>query len=151
MSDEIILDEPYALVRADYTVPCIMVHLHAFANRTQFKQLMTAGLAYYQAHARPTQRWGWIADTRYMSAIPQEVQQWLSDEWNSQAYQAGLREVSIVTSTNIVGRLATQQYAEQVLAQRARYVLEPVYYESLEAAKRSVNQQCAARSAAAPS
>jgi hypothetical protein len=37
MSDEIILDEPCALVRADHTVPCIIVQLHAFANREQFK------------------------------------------------------------------------------------------------------------------
>lgn len=80
MSDEIILDAPYALVRADRTVPCILVQLHTFANRDQFKQLITAGLAYYQAHARLTRCWGWIADTRHMSAIPQEVQQWLSDE-----------------------------------------------------------------------
>lgn len=143
MSVEIILEEPYALVRADHTVPCIIVQVHAFANRDQFKQLMTAGLAYYKMHARPTRRWGWIADTRHMSAIPQEVQQWLSDDWNKQAYQAGLREMSIVSSANILGRLATQQYAEQAVAQRAHYVLAPVYYESLEAAKRSVTQQCA--------
>jgi hypothetical protein len=150
MSDELILDEPYALVRADHTMPCIIVQLHAFANREQFKQLMTAGLAYYKLHARPTRRWGWIADTRQMSAIPQEVQQWLSQEWNNQAYQAGLREMSIVTSANILGRLATQQYAEQAVAQRARYVLAPVYYESLEAAKRSVAQQCALGDVAPP-
>ncbi len=146
MSDEIILDESYALVHADRSVPCIIVQLHGFANREQFKQLMLAGLAYYKLHARPTRRWGWIADTRHMSAIPQEVQQWLTEDWNKQAYQAGLREMSIVPSANILGRLATQQYAEQAVAQQAHYVLAPVYYESLEAAKKSVAQQCATRS-----
>jgi hypothetical protein len=50
MSDEIILDKPYALVRADTAVPCIIVQLHAFANSEQFKQLMTVGLTYYKAH-----------------------------------------------------------------------------------------------------
>jgi hypothetical protein len=148
MPEAILLDEPYASVRADKAVPCIIVQLHAFANRDQFKQLMNAGLAYYKTHSQPTRRWGWIADTRHMSAIPQEVQQWLADEWNAQAYQAGLREMSIVTATNILGRLATQQYAEKAMGQPARYVLEPVYYESLEAAKRSVAQRCAALSAA---
>lgn len=147
MPEETILEEPYVLVRADKTVPCIIVQLHAFANREQFKQLMNAGLAYYKTHSRPTQRWGWIADTRHMSAIPQEVQQWLADEWNSQAYQAGLREMSIVSATNILGRLATQQYAEKAVAQPGRYVLEPVYYESLEAARRGVAQRCTALNA----
>lgn len=150
MSEQILLDAPYALARADTAVPCIIVQLRAFANRDQFKEIMNVGLAHYQAHSRPTRRWGWIADTRQMSAIPQEVQQWLSQEWNNQAYQAGLREMSIVTSANILGRLATQQYAEQAVAQRARYVLAPVYYESLEAAKRSVAQQCALGDVAPP-
>jgi hypothetical protein len=71
MPDEIILDAPYAVVRADKTVPCLVVQLRAFANREQFKHLMRAGLAYYKAHTQPTRRWGWIADTRHMSAIPQ--------------------------------------------------------------------------------
>jgi hypothetical protein len=146
MPDDLILDAPYALVRADPAVPCIIVQLHAFANRDQFKQLMNAGLDYYKARTQPTRRWGWIADTRHMSAIPREVQQWLAEEWNKHAYQAGLREVSIVKATNILGQLATQQYAEQALAQRPHYTLEPVYYESLEAAKRTVAQHCAALS-----
>lgn len=150
MAEQLLLDEPYALVRADSSVPCIIVQLRAFANREQFKQLMNAGLAYYKTHSQPTRRWGWIADTRQMSAIPQEVQRWLADEWNVQAYQAGLREMSIIASTNILGRLATQQYAEQAVAQPERYVLEPVYYASLEEAKRDVSQRCAARSAGPP-
>jgi hypothetical protein len=78
-----------------------------------------------------------------MSAIPQEVQQWLADDWNVQAYEAGLREMSIVTSTNISGRLATQQYAAQAVATPERYSLEPVYYDSLEDAKQHVAQRCA--------
>lgn len=145
MSEQIILDEPYALVRADTAVPCIVVQLHAFANREQFKHMMNAGLAYFKSHSKPSGRWGWIADTRQMSAIPQEVQQWLADDWNMQAYVAGLREMSIVTSTNILGRLATQQYAEKAVATPERYVLEPVYYASLEEAQHDVARRCAAR------
>lgn len=150
MSEEIIIEAAYAVVRADKTVPCVIVQLHAFANREQFKQLMNEGLAYYKTHSQPTQRWGWIADTRHMSAIPQEVQQWLADDWNLRAYQAGLREISIVAATNILGQLATQQYATKAVAQPERYMLEPVYYESLEAAKLGVTQRCSALSKAQP-
>lgn len=145
MPERIILDELYASVRADASVPCVIVQLHAFANREQFKHLMNAGLAYFKAHNQPTHCWGWIADTRHMSAIPQDVQRWLADDWNVQAYRAGLREVSIITSANILGRMATQQYAEKTVAQPERYTLEPVYYASLEEARRDVARRCAAR------
>lgn len=148
MTEIVLLNEPYVVVRADAAVPCIIVQLNAFANREQFKNLMNTGLAYYKAHSQPQQRWGWIADTRNMSAISQEIQQWLANDWNKQAYDAGLREMSIVTSANVLGRIATQQYAQQAVAQPDSYVLEPVYYESLAAAKAGVTQRCAALNAA---
>ncbi|MGI4886611.1 MAG: hypothetical protein ACRYFR_16780 [Janthinobacterium lividum] len=138
MPEHIIVDEPYATVLADAAVPCIVVQLHAFANRTQFKQLMEAGLDYYKAHSQSAQRWGWIADTRNMSAIPLQVQHWLAQDWNVRAYAAGLREMSIVASANIMGQLATQQYAQRAVAQPDKYVLEPVYYVSLAEAKQGV-------------
>lgn len=144
MPAQVILEEPYVTVTADSTVPCIMVQLHAFANRDQFKQLMTVGLTYYKAHSRPKQPWGWIADTRHMSAIPKDVQQWLAQEWNVQAYAAGLREMSIVASANIMGQLATQQYAQLAMAQPEKYVLESVYYNSPEEAKQGVAKRNAA-------
>ncbi|RZK98726.1 MAG: hypothetical protein EOO62_25970 [Hymenobacter sp.] len=144
MPAQVILEEPYVTVTADSTVPCIMVQLHAFANRDQFKQLMTVGLTYYKAHSRLKQPWGWIADTRHMSAIPKDVQQWLAEEWNVQAYAAGLREMSIVASANIMGQLATQQYAQLAMAQPEKYVLESVYYNSPEEAKQGVAKRNAA-------
>ncbi|MVN74780.1 hypothetical protein GO988_00405 [Hymenobacter sp. HMF4947] len=80
MPPQVILEEPYATVVADDAVPCLIVQLHAFANHDQFKAMMTAGLAYYQIRSRPAQPWGWIADTRQMSAIPKDVQQWLAQD-----------------------------------------------------------------------
>lgn len=148
MTEHIILQESYAQVLADAAVPCIIVQLHAFANREQFKQMMNAGLAYYQEQTSPQQPWGWIADTRQMSAISQEVQQWLAQDWNVRAYQAGLREMSIVTAQNILGQIATQQYAQLAVAQSTPYVLEPVYYPSLADAKQGVKKRVAALRAA---
>lgn len=141
MSERIIIDEPYVTVRANDAVPSIIVQVHTFANREQFKQFMLVGLDYYKAHSTPQKPWGWIADTRNMSAIPKEVQQWLAETWNPQAYAAGLREMSIVASANIMGQLATQQYAQLAKAQPEKYVLESVYYSSLEEAKASVGRR----------
>ena len=77
-----------------------------------------------------------MADTRLLSAIPAEVQRWLADEWNVAAYEAGLREMSIVTSENVQGLLATKQYAQ-------RAILDPVYYSSLEEAKAGAAKRAA--------
>jgi hypothetical protein len=145
MSTHILVQESYVTVLADESVPCIIVELHAFANRDQFKSFMQVGLAYYQAHSQAVRPWGWIADTRQMSAIPKDVQHWLAEDWNVQAYAAGLREMSIVTPANILGQLATQQYAQLALAQPEKYVLKSVYYPSLEQAKQSVAKQSAMR------
>ncbi|GGG51460.1 hypothetical protein [Hymenobacter glacieicola] len=147
MVEKAILEEAYATVLADAGTPCIVVQLHGFANREQFKHMMNTGLEYFQANTTPQQPWGWIADTRRMSAIHNEIQQWLAQDWNVRAYRAGLREMSIVTSENIIGQLATQQYAQLAVAQPETYVLEPVYYPSLEDAKQGVRKRAARLSA----
>jgi hypothetical protein len=117
-------------------VPCIVVEVRAFANRDQFKNFMEAGLTYFKAQHTSMRPWGWVADTRNMSAIPAEVQRWLAEEWNVQAFEAGLREMSIVTSQNVMGQVAVQQYAQKA-------VLEPVYYSSLAEAKNGAAKRAA--------
>ncbi|MGI4742833.1 MAG: hypothetical protein ACRYG7_47350 [Janthinobacterium lividum] len=144
MLEPALVDEPYASVWADKMVPCVIVQFHAFVNRDQFKQLLTVALAYYKAHSQPARPWGWIADTRNLSAVSMEVQQWLAQDWNAQVYEAGLREMSIITSTNIMGKMATQHYTQRAAAQANSYHLKMVYYESLEAAKQSIAQRSSA-------
>ena len=140
MAVQVLVDKPFVVVTADEQVPCIIVQLRAFANRVEFKQFMLAGLDYFRAHSSPPRPWGWVADTRLMSAIPAEVQHWLAEEWNPAAYEAGLREMSIVTSENVQGQLATKQYAQQA-------ILDPVYYSSLEEAKAGSAKRAASTAA----
>ena len=136
--------QAYGSVLVDETVPCVLVQFHGFANGEQFKHIMTSGLAHYKAHATPTAPWGWVGDTRHMSAIPKQVQQWLTEEWNIAAYAAGIREISIVVSANIMGQLATQQYAQRTQGEVEKYEIEPVYYDSLASAKQGAAKRCAA-------
>jgi hypothetical protein len=135
MPEEIILAEPYGSVLADSTVPCVIVQFHGFANSAQFKHLMTTGLTYFAAHARPEQPWGWVGDVRHMGAIPKEVQDWLIAEWNLRAFEAGVREVSIVVADNVLGQLATQFYVQNTTARQDQYEIHTAYYPSLAAAK----------------
>jgi hypothetical protein len=142
MLEQVILSETYGSVLANEQVPCVIVQFHGFANSEQFKYVMDTGLAYLQAHSKPAQPWGWVGDTRSMGAIPRQVQEWLASSWNVRAYAAGIREVSIAVSQNVLGQMATQQYATKTVAEQ-RYEIEPAYYESLAAAKQGAAKRCA--------
>lgn len=145
MPDQVLFSAPYGSLLLDEQVPCLISQWHGFANRTDFKTLLTFGLTYYQAHSTPAHPWGWVADTRHMSAIPQEVQQWLTQQWNADLFAAGLREMSVVTSDNIFGRLAVTQYAQDTQAQQPQYELATAYYPTLEAAKQGARAALAPR------
>lgn len=43
--------------------------------------MLALALTYYQARSTPANPWGWVADTRQMSAIPKDMQHWLTTEW----------------------------------------------------------------------
>ena len=140
MPDEVLLDEPYGSVLVDSRVPCVIVQFHSFANKTEFKHVMDTGLAYYTEHSTSQKPWGWIGDVRQMSAIPQEVQQWLVSDWNLRAFRAGVREVSVVQAQNVIGELATQEYVRNTEARRNQYEIYSSYYPSLKAAKQGAQQ-----------
>jgi hypothetical protein len=140
MPDEMILEEAYGCVLVDARVPCVIIQFHGFANQKEFKHAMETGLAYYAQHNTPEKPWGWIGDVRHMSAIPREVQQWLVTDWNLRAFQAGIRQVSVVQAQNVLGELATQAYIRNTAARRNQYEIYSVYYPSLRAAKQGARQ-----------
>lgn len=140
MPDEIILAESYGSVLADAQVPCVIVQFHGFANTAKFKHIMETGLAYYQAHSQALRPWGWVGDVRHMGAIPQAVQDWLAADWNLRAFGAGVREVSIVVSANVLGQLATQLYVKNTQARQDQYEISSAFYPSLKAAKQGARE-----------
>ena len=121
MPEERILTEPYATVLADPAVPCVIVQFLGFANSAEFRRVMETALAYFAAHTHPDRPWGWVGDVRQMSAIPQDVQDWLTTHWNQRAFAAGIREVSIVVAGSVLGNLATQQYVTNTQAHQDQY------------------------------
>jgi hypothetical protein len=145
MSDSIIFDRPYGRVLVDAVVPCLTTQWLSFANGPDFIALMQAALLYYEAHATPAHPWGLVADTRHMGAVPAKAQAWLISEFNPRATAAGLREVSVVVSDNVFGQLGTQQYAQQTAAQRDKYELHAIYYQSVAEAKAGAKAALARR------
>ena len=147
MPETIVLAEPYGSVLADAKVPCVVVQFHGFANAAEFKHIMETGLAYYTAHCGPAQPWGWVGDVRQMGAIPQAVQEWLTTDWNLRAFAAGIREISIVLSENVLGKMATQQYVQKTVAHQDQYEIEAAYYPTLAKAKKGAAARCSAQRA----
>jgi hypothetical protein len=135
MSDVVIRAESYGSLLFAPEVPCVITQWHGFANSLQFRGIMNDGLAWFEEQAQRTWPLGWLADARQMSAISPVDQIWLETDWNPRAYAAGIRHISIVTAENIFGRIATQVYAANTVAQ-SHYTLEPVTFATLEEAKR---------------
>jgi hypothetical protein len=145
MPDQVIFSEAYGTVLVDTSVPCIISQWHTFANKQEFRTLLETAMTYFDAHSSPTKPWGWIADSRHMGAIPAEVQQWLHTVFNQRITTAGLREMSVVVPETIFGKMAVQQYKQNIEQEDTFYELETRYYNSLESAKNSIRQYLSQR------
>ncbi|WP_460676800.1 hypothetical protein [Hymenobacter coalescens] len=137
MSDVVIQAESYGSLLFAPEVPSLVVQWHGFANSQQFRGLMDEGLTQFGEQAQRTWPLGWIMDARQMSAITPADQIWLETDWNPRAYAAGLRHIGIVTSENIFGRIATQVYIANSVAQ-THYTLELASLATPDEAKRWV-------------
>ncbi|MFD1874734.1 hypothetical protein [Hymenobacter bucti] len=140
MPDQVIFSEPYGAVLIDASVPCIISQWHTFANKQEFRTLLEAAMVYFDAHSSQAKPWGWIADSRHMGAIPAEVQQWLHAVFNQRIAKAGLREMSVVVPETIFGKMAVQQYKQNIEQKPTTYELQTRYYNSLESAKDGIRQ-----------
>ncbi|GAB3830483.1 hypothetical protein [Hymenobacter jeollabukensis] len=134
MSDVVLEAESYGSLLFAPEVPCVVVQWHAFANSQQFRSLMDNSLEAFADQAQLHWPLGWLMDARQMSAITPADQIWLETDWNPRAYAAGLRHIGIVTAENIFGRIATQVYIANTVAQ-SHYTLEAASLPSLDDAK----------------
>ena len=135
MADTVLVAEPYGSMLLTLEVPCLVVQWHGFANRQQFRSLMDRGLALYITEASRTRPLGWLADTRLISAITPDNQQWLNTDWNPRAYATGIRHVSFVLAESVFGQMSVQSYTVNTEV-AAAYVIEPSHHRTLPEAKR---------------
>ncbi|OWP62507.1 hypothetical protein CDA63_14020 [Hymenobacter amundsenii] len=139
MPDLALLTEPYGSMLLASEVPCLIVQWHSFANRQQFQSLMDRGLALYIEESHRTRPLGWLADTRLVSAITPDDQQWLRTDWNPRAHAAGIRHVSFVSPESVFGQLSVQGYTTNTEAADA-YAIEVSHHRTLPEAKRWLRQ-----------
>lgn len=140
MADLVLAAYPYGSVLFASEVPCIITQWHSFANRQQFQSMMNEALEQYKARVQQTRPLGWLADTRHMSALTPDDQQWLNTDWNLRAYAAGIRHISIVQAENVFGKIAADNYSARTLG-TATYSLEPSTHATLAEAKRWLKLQ----------
>ena len=139
MSDVVIQSQTHGSLLFAPEVPCVVVQWHGFANSQQFRGLMDEALTWFGGRAQQTWPLGLLIDARLMSAITPADQIWLETDWNPRAYAAGLRHIGMVTAENIFGRIATQVYIANTVAQ-GHYTIEPVGFGRLDEAKAWVRQ-----------
>ncbi|MGI4883791.1 MAG: hypothetical protein ACRYFR_02400 [Janthinobacterium lividum] len=134
MSDVVLIAEPYGSVLFAPEVPCLVMQWHSFANSTEFRSLMNRGLALYEAKARQFEALGWLSDARRVGALRSDVQQWLKEDWNPRAANAGIRHISFVVPETVFGQISVGTYAANATASRA-YAIGPTQHHTLAAAK----------------
>ncbi|SEU06160.1 hypothetical protein [Hymenobacter actinosclerus] len=134
MPDSTLIAESYGSMLLAPEVPCLIGQWHTFANRQQFRSLMDRGLDLYIQESHRTQPLGWLADTRQISAITPDDQNWLRTDWNPRAYAAGIRHVSFVAPESVFGQMAVQGYTANTQSADA-YAIEVVHHQTLPEAK----------------
>ncbi|MFD2783874.1 hypothetical protein [Hymenobacter rubripertinctus] len=139
MPDTTLIAEPYGSMLLAAEVPCLIVQWHGFANRQQFQSLMDRGLALYMEESRRTRPLGWLADTRLVSAVTPDDQQWLRTNWNPRAHAAGIRHVSFVSPESVFGQMSVQGYTANTAAADA-YAIDVAHHRTLPEAKRWLRQ-----------
>ena len=140
MSDVVLIAEPYGSMLFAPEVPCLIVQWHGFANSTEFRSLMDRGLDLYRAKARQLKPLGWLADTRLVSAVRAETQQWMKDDWNLRAAKAGIHHVSFVVPETVFGQISVGTYSENV-AKADAYAIDPRQHRTLAMAKAWLREQ----------
>jgi hypothetical protein len=139
MPESLLHSEPYGAILLAPDVPGIVIQWHSFANSAQLRSLKDRGLDFYITEAERTQPLGWICDTRHFSAVRPDDQQWLANDWNPRAFDAGIRHIAFVTPENVFGQMTVDTYIANT-SNNAGYDIVPTQHKTLAAAKRWIKQ-----------
>jgi SpoIIAA-like len=96
-----------AVVKWDADSQAVHTEWHGWANPTEFKAVLEAGLAAMKEHGGSRG----LSDTRLHKAIQQSDQEWIDRDWFPRAMDAGLKRVAIVVAQSAL----VQMNIERVL------------------------------------
>jgi hypothetical protein len=116
-----------AIVKWDAEARAVHTEWHGWANPTEFKAVLEAGLSAMKEHRGSRG----LSDTRLQKAIQQSDQEWIDRDWFPRAMGAGLKRVAIVVAQSVL----VQMNIERVLKTAPTAKLEVEHFGTVDAAR----------------
>jgi hypothetical protein len=86
-------------------VPCLIDTITEFLYSDEFREHLNNGLKLLIEKQRIHGAIGWLANTKYLGAIPEDDTKWVIEDWMVRAAQAGIRYVATVLPDDEVMRV----------------------------------------------
>ena len=122
-------------MRWDPESQAVYTEWRGWANPTEFKAVLEAGLAALKEHRGSRG----LSDTRLQRTIQQSDQQWIDRDWFPRAMAAGLKRVAIVVAQSVL----VQMNIERVLKTAPSAQLEVEHFATVEAARQWLKEPSA--------
>lgn len=113
MSQTIFFDASYVVVSWDSEVECVIIDWRPEAKDEKFKQGLEKALELLVEKKAGR----WLGDTRKLTPFGNELQKWLTEDWNPRAKKAGLAYAALVIPESALSRLALNAYREGVVGE----------------------------------
>lgn len=107
-----LFDEKYGTLEYDASVPCIVATFNGFMSSEQFRHFLNLGLELLIEKKKEHNRILWLADTSKHVVQPDKDTQWVAQDWNPRALQAGINHVAFVLPDNVFGNMSVKKYSD---------------------------------------
>jgi hypothetical protein len=112
------------IVTWDPTCEAVHVEWQGWADSTQWKELLEAGLSALTDHHCSR----WLADCRQLRAVKQSDQDWIDQSWFPRVLAAGLRRMAVVIPKSGLARMNLDDILRRVPGTR----LDVAHFASVE-------------------
>lgn len=96
----------------DPSVPCLRGAIDGFMVSENFRMYMDRGLELFKEKSMQHSKLGWLADTSKALAFVPEDTEWLANDWNVRALDAGIRYVAFVMPKEIFAEMSVNEYSD---------------------------------------
>lgn len=118
----------------DASVPCIVATFNGFMSSEQFRHFLNLGLELLIEKKKEHNRILWLADTSKHVVQPDKDTQWVAQEWNPRALQAGINHVAFVLPDNVFGNMSVKKYSDSTEKKGDKMIVQ--MFGDLASAKR---------------
>ena len=100
----------------DPAIPCLIDTVGEFLYHDEFRQHMNKGLELLTEKKKLHGEIGWLANTRFLVAMPDENVNWIAEDWVPRAAAAGIRYIALVLPDDEIVRMASHVFDDDYKA-----------------------------------